>query len=516
MPQRVSQSADVCYSEIFFSEKLSEEIASSAFQVPEKRSSPQKCSGNSWLQKGSRSPVIEHGEEKEIWDHHTRLTAEQLKFYSSPQGIVELNREGIEMALDRRVTLFFQQAILCYRMPFVFSARGADDQIGTASAVRLKADGAKETVLHKREAAHSSTIPALIARPKNGTLEQEFVYLKGGSSHAQHNATIGMHECINGADELLDGKGPDGRLRETAVKILNLVADGLDPVRATKKFIKKLEAQAGKSAELLGDSDARKAVLEEYQKWAGDIKKLANSDSSFFDRLIGVSIGAEETEEKILREVVYQRRYDIIRLQEVIESRIGKRIAEAQETMKKTSRAYFEYVLLKNFTEKSQSQILQKLLAKTPVIFEAEYEAQLPTKKEKTAFKAFQTRIKKLQKEHAFLLKELNRELRRDFRELSSAEFTYRAQVFKDLRKRVKNWTQREFCEQYEQKTTLKVSQSWVSRMEQPSRIKAELSYKTPLNQRCRYVTLEDAKRCASTFGVDPGLFLPCLFTSES
>jgi len=64
--------------------------------------------------------------------------------------------------------------------------------------------------------------------------------------------------------------------------------------------------------------------------------------------------------------------------------------------------------------------------------------------------------------------------------------------------------------------TGYKVSQSWVSRMEQLSRVnvKGPNDYNTPINQRRRYATVEDARRCSDTFGVDAGIFLPCLFTS--
>lgn len=513
MPTSVSLGDQSKYPVIFDLPKISEKIQSSSFPVV-RRSPSKKCDGNPWLQKGSRSPVIEHGEMEEIWENQSSLTASQISFYSTPQGIVDLNREGIEVAIDRRIALFFQQAILCYNMPFVFSARGADDQIGSATNIELSVNGQQKSIVHKREAAHSSTIPTLIARPKNGTHEQAFVYLKGGSSYAQHNATIGMHECINGADELIDGKGQDGRLRETAVKILNLVAGGLNPIKATKSFLQEFESQVTKTSQSLQPTDKRKAVLEIYKEKSHEIAEEVSSDKSLFDRLIGIVIDSQDPKEKVIREVIYQKRYDIIRLQELVESRIGKRIFDTQEQMRSGDRSFLELLLLKEFAEKKERKVLEKLLAKTAAIFEKEYESQLFSK-QKSAFKSFQTRMQNLQENYASHIDKLKRELRNDFRELSSAEFAYRAQVFKDLRTRVRNWTQSQFCEHYYQTTSEKVSQTWVSRMEQLSRMNTKISYKTPLNQRCRYVTLEDAKRCALTFDVDSGLFLPCLITSD-
>jgi hypothetical protein len=489
---------------------LSEGIAENAFPVA-KRAPATKIGGSPWLQQGSLSPVVIEGESGPLWERRTSLTAEELAALQTPQGIVDLNREGIEMALDRRVGLFFQQSILCHNMPLTFSAKGADDQIGTSAKVRLSQPEGKGKVYQKREAAHSSTIPTLLATTKDGQ-KRTFVYLKGGSSHAQHNATIGMHVHVNGADELLDGKGDKG-LRSTAVKILNQVAGGLDPVAATKKFLKEFEKSAKAAAKDLDAQDARKAVLKAYVEGIRDIAHQVEIDPTIFDRLIGVQIDPDDPKEKVLREIVYQRRYDIIRFEEEVESSIGKLIADAKQKMGIRDRSFLEYMLLKEFADTPQRKVLEKLFAKTAEIFEDTYADGLSTK-EKRSLKSFHTRVEKLREKYAKLLSSLSRDLRSDFKTLSSSEFAYRAQVFKDLRTRVRDWTQKEFCEHYHETTGKKVSQAWVSRMEQPTRVDTKDSYQTPLSQRMRRVSLEDVQDCAVTFGVDVGLLLPCLITS--
>lgn len=488
--------------------RLSQEMIHNAFPVQARRST-EKCDGNPWLQQGSRSPVLIHGEENAVWEARSALTVGQIAHYATAAGIVDLNREGIAMALDRRVALFFQQAILCYRMPFVFSSRTADTQIGTASSIQLSGPGTNQKVKHKREAAHSSTIPTLLARPKQGG--PEFVYLKGGTSYAQHNATIGMHEQVNGADELLDGKQNQEGLRSSAIKILNLVADGLNPIQATRDFLARFEEHAHQKMASLQDTDARKKVLEMYRHGVQAMRQRVGHDPRFFDQLLGVVMDPSDPDEPLLRRAIYQKRYDMIRLQEVVESRIGKRIADRKAEIGSRDRGLIEFILLQEFSG-SERTILEKLFGKTAAVFESAYEAQLQGQ-QRSALKSFKTRVENLRAKHRPLLDQLKRDLRGDFRELSSAEFDYRAQVFKDLRT-ARRWTQVQFCGQHLQKTGKKVSQAWVSRMEQPSRIDTKLVYLTPENQRKRYVTLLDAEECAKTFRIDPGLFLPCLFTT--
>lgn len=500
------------YDQIFDPRALGDNIKEYAFPVV-KRSPAKTLDGSPWLQKGSLSPVVEYGERADVLTRRAKLSPDELSHYMSAEGIADLNQEGIELALDRRVALFFQQSILCHNVPVVLSARGADDQFGSASAIRLVSETGV-TAVHKREAAHSSTNPTLLATVKDQEgREHTFVYLKGGSSHAQHNATIGMHVDVNGADELLDGKGDEG-LRATSIKILNQVAGGLDPIAATKRFLGAFEEHAIGASLRLQAQDPRKAVLERYIQGIRLINQHMEVDRTVFDRLIGVNIGLDDEREAMLREVIYKRRYSMILLGEVVESRIGKRIQDAKDKMGVRERSFLEYMLLKEFSETAPRQVLEKLFAKTAAIFEREYQNSLSAK-QKSDFKRFQTRVVKLQEKHAGLLADLKRDLRADFRELSSSEFAFRSQVFKDLRTRVRDWTQRQFCQKYHESTGKRVSQAWVSRMEQPTRINTKNVYRTPLNQRMRAVTLEDARDCAQTFGIDIGLFLPCLITSR-
>jgi hypothetical protein len=493
------------YPELFSCHENGEAMKLHAFPLV-KRGTAEKCEGvAAWLQKGSRCSFVNYGELREIVENRGNLSKEQVDYYATAEGTLDLNKKGISLALDKRVALFFQQAILCYGMSdFIFSARGADAQIGTSPAMKLESVGASKNL--KREAAHSSTIPTLIAHAKDGSTPDGFVYLKGGGSYHDHNATIGMDEGVNGADELIDGKGNDNKLRETTVKILNLVAEGLDPVKATKLFCEAFEAEVRQTAAGLAPQDKRRLVLDLYDRKIGKIQRSALHNPLFFDRLLGVIVSPTHAFEKDLRQVVYQKRYDVIRLQEVVESRIAKRMDGMKETMKTNDRSFLEHMLLKEFSEPRERRIIEKLLGKTATFFETEGPV--------TQLKTFRTRVDNLREKYKEPLAILMRNMRADFRELSCAEFTYRAGVFRDLRTKVNRWTQMKFRSEYLKTTGTLVSQAWVSRMEQLSRVTTKATYSTPINQRRRYVTLVEGQRCAETFGVDPGIFLPCLFTS--
>jgi hypothetical protein len=499
------------YAQTFSTASAAKSMVDNQFPV-EKRAGATKCDGNAWLQQGSRSPYVVFGEDTKVIEKKDALTPQELQDLKTPEGIVELNEAGIELAVERRIALFFHQSILCHNMSqFEFIARGADDQIGSSPAVKFS-DTDKKTITHKREAAHSSTLPTLIAKKKGTT--HEFVYLKGGSSHAQHNATIGMHESVNGADELIDGKRD--KLRSEAVEIINLVANGLNPEAATREFVERFYKEVRETQESLNADDPRRAVLARYKREI-ELTRAVINDKGFFDHLMGVQI-VNDQREKDLRRVVYQKRYDIIRLQEVVESRMGKRFENFIATMAKTDKAFFEHVLIKEFSGTPFRQQVEKLLNKSTVVFEKDYKIEglndADLKKKEKAHKTFRTRVENIRLKHADALKKLKAAMLPDIRELRAAELTYRSGLFADLRKDVNKWTQGKFCTEYRKQVGWSISKSWVSRLENLSHGDSKAQYKTPINQRRKLITLADAKNYAKAFGVDAGLFLPGMFTS--
>jgi len=240
---------------------------------------------------------------------------------------------------------------------------------------------------------------------------------------------------------------------------------------------------------------------------------LANAeDPDFFDHLIGLNIDANDPQEATLREILFKKRYDIIRLQEVIESRIGKRIDEAMKVLQR-DKTLFVHALMEAFTEPSEKKMIEKLFCKTYAYLENAYLNQI-AEKDKKSCKAFKTKVHKIYLKHKTVIDNLARDMREDFNELKKAELSFRAGLFKDLRSKVRNWTQVHFVNRFYQTTGKTISQSWVSRMEQLSRVDFKAAYETPINQRRRVMNLTEAKECADTFDVDVGVFLPCLFVS--
>ena len=497
------------YNHTFSPSAQESDIKNYGFEVA-RRSPAKKCHDTKeWLQKGARCPIIHIGEDGLIVEQKHHLTPEKFDQLSTPKGIVELNKEGIEIAIERRVALFFHQAILCHNMSsFTFHLSGADDQIGTSPSILFTCEDGRE-LKHKREAAHSSTLPTLVAKAKDGSTPAGFVYLKGGSSHAQHNATIGMHECVNGADELVDGK--DKGLRDTAVKILNKVAsDGLDPIKATKRFLNCFKNEVNQVKNRLDEQDKRRFVLIKYDEKIACIIEAYQEDDKFFDYLLGVTINEEDSEKEAkIRSVIFKKRFDIIRAQEALESKVERKIDLVKRQLPKRNQSYLEDALLKEFKNSSYRKVFEKMWGKTTVVFDDDY-AQKDTK----AYKIWMKKIENLQVNFSDSLDTLARSIRNDFRILQCSEFSYRAKVMRDLRVSVNNWTQKDFAKEYENKTGIAVSQSWVSRLEQLSRLNYKDAYQTPICQRRSYINLSQAQNCALTLGVDIGLFLPFIITS--
>lgn len=492
------------YDEVFSTANNAAVIKQVAFPVTKERTVV-KCDGISeWLQKGSRCSYLNTGENATPLQNRIVVTPAEFDYYSTPEGMAELNRKGIEIAIDKRVALFFQQAILCYKMSdFVFSTRGADAQIGSAPKFTLE-DTKGRCLSMPRQAAHSSTIPTLMARAKDGSTA-EFVYLKGGGSYHDHNAAVSMHASINKADTLIDGKEKENKLRTTTLHLLNRVAQGLDPVAATKEFCHAFETQVRLSAGTLKLHDPRKAVLQLYERNIIQLQASLNHPQSF-DQLLGVIVGIAHPHEAKLREVVYHKRYAILQYQERIECQIAHHMAEMQKLMNAEG-SFLEDMILKEFYEPHERKMIEKLFGRNA--------AWLENPHPELALKAYQTKIETLRTKYRIPLQNLTRDLRADFRSLSCAEFTYRAGVFKDLRTTVHGWTQEEFRKKYLETTGYSVSRSWISRMEQLSRIPTKIHYATPTNQRRKYVTVSEAQRCAKTFGVSAGFFFPGLFTSS-
>ncbi len=498
-----------------------------AFPVAERRVTVHCDRERPWLQHGSNSPVLDRGERKEVIDRSEDLTPEELVLYSEPEGIVDLNREGIGEAVERRIALMFMQCIVCYNMPFHFESNGADMQIGSAPKLWMKEADGKEKIVHRREAAHPSTTPCLVACSQTEweeyieKLETNpkaksphcFVYLKGSYFYSQNNSTIGMNEAVNGADELIDGRG---KLRRTVVDITNLVAKGrLDPVIATLDFIKEFERACEKEVKLLKSTDPRCHVLKEYIKAISEVS-LASLRPEFFTQLLGVIIDKDDPKEAILREIVFKERFKIIRFGSIVESRIAKRIDDVRAKIHGPQKYLLEFAILRDSSGRERV-IIEKLLGRTAAYLEMQYLESMPIEDVETRkrVKRFQSAVTTFVSKHEDKIDKLLRDLRNDFKEMLDAERTYRSGLFRKLRIDYRDWLQPDFVKEFKKLFPGKpMSKSMVSRLEQRVRPLSGKKYITPLMQRRKDITIEGALDIADTFKVDSGLFLPSLFGS--
>jgi len=237
------------------------------------------------------------------------------------QAVAEKYREEYEQHFERRVQLFFLQLLSVWKTPYHFEWEEANDQYGKGKNHRIL-DETGRRVVFKTEAAHSSTLPCLMAYPREdwerylkGEVQkpQGFVYLKHGHSYTQHNATIELPRFFNRADILIDGTHADSRLRNKAIKVINAVAEGRYGVRVgMQRFMRLLEGAIDKGMEV-GDADDRYVALERHSECLSELIEDMDADPGFFDRLLGVKIGDHE-KEKVLRDVVFASSFRLIEI----------------------------------------------------------------------------------------------------------------------------------------------------------------------------------------------------------
>ncbi len=439
------------------------------------------------------------------------LSTTDIAPLKDPKKQIAFKKDLIEGHVERRVQLFFQQAILCYKTPFIYEANGAEDQIGEGQTLKTKG------LCYKTQAAHSSTFPCLYAslKKEDGTKDPKttFVFLKHSSAYRQHNATVELPDYVNKTDTVLDGKTNEKKLRARSLTLLNRCAKGdLNPVKATRIFLKILKEGSAFLVKKLEETDSRKKVAKIYEAQAKEILANIRDSDEIFDRIMGVKLHQQDDQESLLREIVYRRRFALIQQAEFTQSQIAKKIFETQNQIFQTrAKAVREvdyrlrYALLKEFTGENLRS-LEKLFC-TSI---AQLEVTLKTKQK---LKGTYEDLTQAQKKK---ITSLAKDLRKLFRELQKEEWTFRSKLFKDLRQEFKRWKQTEFVDKFKEHSPNEpMSQPMVSRLEQPTRIDTKTEYSTPITQRRKYIDVAKAQKIAGTFGVDNGLFLPALFTSD-
>lgn len=446
-----------------------------------------------------------------------KVSKDQWEVYEDPEKVIERDKELIEAHVDRRIQLFFMQLISVYKTPYHFEWIEANDEYGKGSNFKLEHDGKK--MVFPTQAAHSSTLPCLIAYPReeweDGDEPEGFVYLKYAHSYLQQNGTVELARYVNQSDILLDGTHKSSKLRNEAVKIVNKVAKGrYGPREGMLKFMAFMEDFIEKGIEKAPEGDARAFVLGAYLERVQEVELQMSGDEGYFDQILGVNV--EHERENILRDEVYRRRYSLIQECESIESKIARDILDAQNAMlgkNKTSMKKVDYRLRYALLEDVNPLFRRKLERLFCTSLE---QLQYGVEKNEERLRKFEgkERLRSFREKHKVAVGNLKRTLRRRFREMSSAELNYRSELFKGLRVKLNNWYQREFVAEFERKYPVEpMSIPMVSRMEQRTRANDKV-YLTPEDQRRKDIGEAKAKKIADTFGVDAGLFLPAVVSS--
>lgn len=457
-----------------------------------------------------------------IVQHNTVPLQEDWDTLTDPEAKIESYRDLIEQHLETRIQLAFMQMVSCYDVPLHFEAEGAEDQIGVGKNVKIiDPTNPNNTEIIHTQAAHSSTFPCLYAHPRNpdGTYDanQKFVYLKYSGSYMDHNSTIMLPREVNQTDTYMDGKSGETRLRNYTLGRLNALSKRQTTVQeAMKGFIRKIIRETSEDRIKPTIYEKKAGVFQIYHDCAVEILgAMEEQGDEYFDRLLGVNLEGSE-EENILRRIVFQKRFEMIKSAQRTESAMMKAILDTQNAINGTQANHFKGVdfLLKFALLKDADEDQEKILAKLFCSSVENLRANIATK--------LNLRRYEISKVDSYLdanraeIKSLKRTLRKHSRELIRSELTFRSGFFRSLRTDYKNWYQREFVAKYKELYPgFSMNVPKVSKMEQRSRPPRDFNYVTPVKQRRVDISIPEARRCAATFGVEAGLFLPGVLTSN-
>lgn len=460
---------------------------------------------------------------QKAWDSYAfkqklrEATPEDTDYYKARTQLIKDRQALIEDHVDRRIQLFFQQAVLCYNVPFLFTAQEAKDQTGKGSKVKLSGN-----YTHKTQAAHSSTFPCLIAHPKdaegNVDLAKRFIYLKNSYSYNQHNSTMELPEEVNKVDTFIDGKTNENKLRAKAISLINdLAQKKITPEKATLNFLKIFKEELASKLDHYTETKGECKVVKIYHQRVSEVLEEAKDNPEVFDQLIGVRLELENAEAgPSLRDLVYQKRYQLMQQAELIESKIAKTIFAAQKEMtgvKASSYARINpelrYLLLENANEKER-RFFEKLFCTS--IDQLKTQLQNNEQRLRTTTK----KVRDFKVAHATKITQLMANIWSLFNELEALELEYRADLFKSLRVEHKNWSQDKFSRRFKARyPNTPMSQSTVSRLEHRTRDDTKNQYLSSLSNRKKDMDLPLAKKIAQTFQIDNGLFMAGLISSS-
>ena len=387
---------------------------------------------------------------------------------------------------------FFQQLICCFQTKLHFEIGHVIAQGASANKVVL-IDQSFASVEFERNAAHSSTLPCLIAydaedwalyQEKKIPLPKGWIFLKGTDSYRLWNATINMPRWINMVDLQIDGTSRDKKLRYKTLKLLNATAQGeIDPEEGLALFIDFSIEQVELSLKTATQNMYVKILNLYRYELISTQTSFNHNRSMWLESLLSIKVSDETS-----RRISYQIRYQAIRDAQMGQAKLLEKIDVAKKNILadyKKKPTYFEAAFRSLLIAQAFTKINRQRLEKLYNFSYFDFKARLSGSR----LSIFDNTKIMLAEKYRAQITALSREIVRDMQALRKQEALRRSQTTKELR-RAKKWTQKQLAQK------LSKSPSTISRIEN-----------------CHIlITLPMAEALSSIFQVDAGLFMPHFF----
>jgi len=445
------------------------------------------------------------------FQHANPLSVQQLPTHAA---LVDDYASMIEEHVERRILFFFQQAISCYRSGLHFEAKGAMHQAKSATKITIKR-GATTAEKITRQAAHSSTLPCLVAYSKQAwdahiaTPTQPkppgYIYLKNTDYYRINNATMNMPRWINDADREIDEKRSTSLLRDKALVIINSTSLGLQtPDGAVTLFMRDaiFEVDAAKQRLVLSNQQPEVVrVLDYYARYFRHFQTEIRGSFCFLGRNLDICFDPAMVQANQKR-LVLKLRYGAIRKIQVQQSKLIQKIAGVRKNIltllnRNRKPAYFEPAfrtkIIASANGDKNKQRIQKLFNFSSHNFE--HKINQKAQGQQTRFNNTKALLNNLPIHTE--INNLTVVLVREMGQMRQASVAQRATTTFQFRT-INQWTQKELGQKWmsaypHAKAT---SQSTVSRIERGTRI----------------ISDAESLQISTLFKVDQTLFMPQAF----
>lgn len=435
-------------------------------------------------------------QEEKIREQKVRFADPRYPVNSGVEGtltkreITTLYDEMIGEHVERRISFFFQQQIVCYRTGLYFKNEGAQNQGQSTTAIGVL----------KRHASHSSGLPCLIAydRKEWERFQQSLceepaghVFLKDSDYYRTQNATMSLPAWVNHTDSKIDRT-----LRAFGEEIVNQAAKGeITPENGVNAYLEKMLEIVHQC--LKDAKDERIVVLEAYKKHLKEIQGNIANDPEFFDRLLDLHIN--NTAQPELKKEILGLRYLSIRQCHVDQAELMQKVnavkdeifEQVKENNNDTQPPYLEPAFKDILIRKAETKADKDRLRKLFNFPQENYRAQL-ARGEETKYDNTREKLAC----HGRKILQLTQRILCEMRSLRSKEETRRSRILRSLRV-ASEMSQAELGQELKARFPDHASsQSTISRIETSWGV----------------FSLERAMQFGSIFGVDPGLFMTRFF----